>query len=90
MKRIRRAVFQMMFLLTILGSAAFAASGYDLSWWSIDGGGAMNLSGGVYSLSGTVGQPDAGKMKGGSYELTGGIWGPAYYKNAAQYWMCYE
>jgi hypothetical protein len=28
----------------------------------------------VYSLSGTIGQPDAGQMSGGNYTLTGGFW----------------
>jgi hypothetical protein len=35
----------------------------------------MNSTGGVYSVSGTVGQPDAsGAMSGGGYSLTGGFW----------------
>ena len=38
----------------------------------------MQLStstGGVYSVSGTIGQPDAsGAMTGGGYSLTGGFW----------------
>jgi hypothetical protein len=28
-----------------------------------------------YTLSGTIGQPDAGLMTGGSYTLAGGFWG---------------
>jgi len=47
---------------------------YDLSWYTIDGGGAMYLSAGVFSLGGTVGQPDAGVMSGGAFELSGGFW----------------
>ena len=31
--------------------------------------------GGVYSLSGIIGQPDAGAMSGGQYTLEGGFWG---------------
>lgn len=35
----------------------------------------MNSTGGVYSVSGTIGQPDAGgPMTGGNYSLTGGFW----------------
>jgi hypothetical protein len=30
----------------------------------VDGGGTMTASGGTYSLSGTVGQPDAGVLSG--------------------------
>ncbi len=52
-------------------------SGYDLSWYTIDGGGAMNSNGGSYSLGGSIGQPDAGSMGGGSYQLNGGFWGGA-------------
>ncbi len=29
----------------------------------------------MYSVSGTIGQPDAGKMSGGNYSLDGGFWG---------------
>jgi hypothetical protein len=28
----------------------------------------------VYSVSGSVGEPDAGALSGGSYQLTGGFW----------------
>jgi hypothetical protein len=55
--------------------ALSAAVAYDLRWWSIDGGGTMNASAGEYSLSGTIGQPDAGIFSGGGYTLTGGFWG---------------
>jgi hypothetical protein len=30
-----------------------------------------------YSLGGSIGQPDAGSMGGGSYQLNGGFWGGA-------------
>ena len=43
---------------------------------TIDGGGAMFCTGGAFELSGTIGQPDAGPMAGGSLELTGGFWFP--------------
>lgn len=51
-----------------------SGSGYELSWRTIDGGGAMNLSGGSYTLNGTIGQPDAGIMSGGSFVHFGGFW----------------
>ena len=47
---------------------------YDLSWHTVDGGGAMWSTGGTYELGGTIGQPDAGVMFGGDYELAGGFW----------------
>jgi hypothetical protein len=47
---------------------------YAINWHTIDGGGGTS-TGGVYSVSGTIGQPDAGPtMTGGQYSLTGGFW----------------
>lgn len=72
------------FLVTLQsGQGAFTALAqtsptYDLSWNTIDGGGGTSTSaGGVYTLSGTIGQPDAGTLSspGGTYTLNGGFWG---------------
>jgi hypothetical protein len=59
-------------MLTVCLSVAQAQ--YSIDWFTIDGGGGTS-TGGVYSVSGTVGQPDAGTMSGGSYSLAGGFWG---------------
>jgi len=48
--------------------------GYDLSWWTVDGGGGVSGSGPGYSLGGTIGQPDAGVLSGPGYTLAGGFW----------------
>src|SRR4051794_24113170 len=64
------------FLLTglLLGLPLFArAQNYDLSWFKIAGGGGTS-TGGTYSVSGTIGQADAGHMSGGNYSLDGGFW----------------
>jgi len=53
---------------------AGAATGYDLSWWTVDGGGATFSQGGAYILGSTAGQPDAAIWSGGGYILTGGFW----------------
>jgi hypothetical protein len=46
----------------------------DVSWYTIDGGGGTS-TGGPWSLSATIGQPDAGgPMTGGSFSLSGGFW----------------
>ena len=37
------------------------------------GGGGGTSTGGVFSLSGTIGQHDAGTMSGGNYSFTGGF-----------------
>jgi hypothetical protein len=55
-------------------SAAPRTTGYTIDWYTIDGGGAQNLTGGTYALSGTIGQPDAGSQSGGTYTLNGGFW----------------
>jgi hypothetical protein len=49
------------------------AQPYALDWSTLDGGGGTS-SGGSYSVSGTIGQPDAGTMSGGPYTLEGGFW----------------
>jgi len=61
-------------LLTSL-ALAHSSNSYDLSWWTVDGGGGT-ASGGSYTLTGTMGQPDAGTLSGGDYTLGGGFWGP--------------
>jgi hypothetical protein len=62
-----------MFLLTSV-TLAQSGGGYDLTWNTVDGGGATFSSGGGYTLGGTIGQPDAGALVGGSYALAGGFW----------------
>ena len=49
------------------------AQSYSIDWFTADGGGGSS-TGGVYSVSGTIGQPDAGVMSGGNYALAGGFW----------------
>jgi len=72
MKPIVRAV-----ALGLLINVRLFAQPYDLSWHTVDGGGATFSAGGSYSLGGTIGQPDAGPapaMTGGTYALVGGFW----------------
>jgi hypothetical protein len=65
-------------VLTVVPRAVSQSGGtYDLSWHTNDGGGTTSATGGAYSLSGTIGQPDAGSSGGGAYALTGGFWGIA-------------
>jgi hypothetical protein len=61
-------------LLLLMSLVALAQGGYDLAWWTVDGGGFTYSSGGGYELGGTIGQPDAGEMAGGGYTLGGGFW----------------
>ena len=59
--------------VTLVATVAQAQS-YSIDWFTIDGGGGTSTNG-QYSLSGTIGQPDAGgAMSGGNYSVTGGFW----------------
>jgi len=54
-------------------TSAFAQS-YSIDWHKIAGGGGTSTNV-QYSLSGTIGQPDASTaLTGGNYTLTGGFW----------------
>ena len=61
------------------------STGYDLSWYTIDGGGATFSTGGSYSLGGSIGQADAGSLSGGLYQLNGGFWDGASIANYTVY-----
>ncbi len=59
------------------GGTAAVLPDFDLSWHTIDGGGATFSAGGGYSLGGSIGQPDAGQVSNLPYTLNGGFWGGA-------------
>ena len=65
--------------LLILAAAASvsltaSAQSYSIDWYKIAGGGGTS-TGAIYTVTGTIGQPDAGgAMTGGNYSLTGGFW----------------
>jgi hypothetical protein len=64
--------------LCLLTSAlCLPASGqYAIDWHTIDACGGTS-TGSVYSVTGTIGQPDAGgPMTNGQYSVTGGFWAP--------------
>jgi hypothetical protein len=63
------------FLLTALLLPVLSrAQTYSIDWYKVAGGGGTG-TGGIYQVSGTIGQPDAGgPMSGGNYSLTGGFW----------------
>ena len=64
----------LLFSLLPLAFCLCAQAQYSIDWSTIDGGGGTS-TGGVYSVTGTIGQPDAGAMSGGNYTLQGGFWG---------------
>ena len=60
--------------LALLLCQSAGAQSYSIDWYKIAGGGGTS-TGGTYSVSGTIGQHDAGgPMTGGNYSLTGGFW----------------
>jgi hypothetical protein len=61
-------------LLWLAISAVWAQTDFSVDWFSLGGGGGTS-TGGVYSVSGTIGQDDAGTMSGGNFTLVGGFWG---------------
>ena len=61
-------------LLLWLAPLALPAQTYSIDWYKVAGGGGTS-TGGVYAVSGTVGQQDAGgPMTNGQYSVTGGFW----------------
>jgi FlgD Ig-like domain len=68
-----RATFVAIVLMPLLGPGLVVAGQYTTGWHSIYSSGPA-LSGGVWTLTATVGQPEAGRLSGGSYTLTGGFW----------------
>jgi hypothetical protein len=72
MKTLPQAILLLSALFAILPAAN--AQSYSIDWYKIAGGGGTS-TGGVYSVSGTIGQPDAsGALSGGNYSVTGGFW----------------
>jgi hypothetical protein len=75
----RKRWFILLCLLVLLALAivpvlAETNATYDLSWWTVDSGGVTGSTSGNYTLSGTAGQPDAGSLSFGDYDLAGGFW----------------
>jgi hypothetical protein len=71
-------------LVSLFCQAAHAQSGgsFEITSYTIDGGGIVNATGGVFTLSGTIGQPDAGPVQsGGTFELASGFWPTAIATN---------
>jgi hypothetical protein len=61
-------------LLILLLPASGFSQQYAIGWYKIAAGGGTSANG-DYSISGTIGQHDAGgPLKGGNYSLMGGFW----------------
>ena len=75
MKRNPKMLFALVLLaLLLVSSFALAQGGYQLVA-SVVAGGGDTLQNGHYSLTGTIGQPEAGQQfSNGAYALSGGFW----------------
>lgn len=60
------------FILAFGASLPVFAQTFSVDWHKIAGGGGTS-SGGAYSVTGTIGQHDAGNSSGGNYTLEGGF-----------------
>ena len=60
--------------LILFGSHSLLIAQFSIDWFKITGGGGTSTNA-QYSLSGTIGQSDAGgPLTNGAYSLTGGFW----------------
>jgi hypothetical protein len=89
-----RPTLQLISFLIAITICGQSAGSYEIVWSTIDGGGGVS-SGGPYTLTGTIGQPDAAYSSGGDYEMLGGFWpgGPFCFVDFkdfarfAEYWL---
>ena len=81
-------------VLLVLTLSLPVPADYEISWSTIDGGGGVS-SGGIYTITCTIGQLDADWSSGGDYELLGGFLpgGPLcivdfeHFARFAEYWL---
>jgi hypothetical protein len=66
-------LLKILIIATVGLAPALLLAQYNLDWWTVDGGGGTS-TGGAFSVTGTIGQPDAGRMSGGNFQVTGGFW----------------
>jgi hypothetical protein len=74
----KKAILSLSLVLLILMSVcaiALAANGYEINWYSFSGGGGQVTSyTGVYTISGSFGQPVVGSVTQNATELCSGFW----------------
>jgi hypothetical protein len=72
--RFSTLVLKLPLLAALLAPLALSAADYSITSFTIDGGGGAS-TGGQFSLTGTIGQPEAGVLSGGQFTLQSGFWG---------------
>jgi hypothetical protein len=79
LQRLRFPLLTATFLLgTIMALPAAAGNQFEITQWTIAGGGTVSATGGQWQLKGTIGQWEATParaLSGGPWRLTGGFWG---------------
>lgn len=66
-------ISQLLFATLVGATVSLRAQSFDLSWFSIDGGGGTS-AGGRFALDGSIGQADASSpLTGGAFSVTGGF-----------------
>jgi hypothetical protein len=73
-KKLLLLLYLIILVLGLTSPVLAETNDYDLSWWTVDSGGVTGSTSGSYTLSGTAGQPDAGSLSSGDYDLAGGFW----------------
>ncbi len=68
-----RIALTLAFVGAMLALTAPTRAQMQLSWYTIDAGGGTSSAGG-FTLTGTIGQHDAGRMAGEAFEVRGGFW----------------
>ncbi len=75
-ERLRSATLTLILTISALLATTVdcCADDLEISWWSVDGGGDIQTTGGDLELSGTIGQSDVETMSGGEFTIAGGFW----------------
>ena len=68
----KNAISFLLLAIAVCTLSAPALCDYSIPWYSIDGGGATS-TGGQFSLTGTIGQPDTGQSSADNYVLSSGF-----------------
>ena len=78
MKRLPAVILIVMVLLIVVSLVLAQSGELRLPWQRVAGGGGTAGDGERFTLSGTIGQTEAGTMSdGGALTLSGGYWGGA-------------
>src|SRR4051812_6252236 len=74
MKRIGVKVTNAALVIAAVLTSLTTGHAQSIDWFKVSGGGNVS-TGGQYSITGTIGQSDAGApIVGGAYSITGGFW----------------